>query len=87
MIFLFQGIIEPQSTCDVPLVITPQGLEELETTARFIIFGNSESPLVGLVALMDDMLDTLYLGYIMFKKCNTFVISSWKKDWKNIYLN
>lgn len=31
--------------CDIPLVITPQGLEELELTAHFIIFGSPEAPL------------------------------------------
>ncbi|XP_071959113.1 hydrocephalus-inducing protein homolog isoform X2 [Antedon mediterranea] len=39
------GIIHPHSVSKVPLVIKPQGLEELEAIAEFGIFGSSESPL------------------------------------------
>ncbi|XP_033116735.1 hydrocephalus-inducing protein homolog isoform X2 [Anneissia japonica] len=39
------GIIQPHSVIDIPLVITPQGLEELEAVAEFSIFGSSELPL------------------------------------------
>ena len=43
-----KGIIEPHAIMEVPLVITPQGLEELEITAHFAIFGNPEVPVVSL---------------------------------------
>ena len=41
-----QGIIQPHSVMDVPLVITPQGLEELEIVAQLMIFGSPDPPLV-----------------------------------------
>ncbi|CAH1779299.1 unnamed protein product [Owenia fusiformis] len=42
---LAKGIIEPHLVLEVPLVITPQHLEELGVTAYFGIFGSSEAPL------------------------------------------
>lgn len=41
-----KGIIEAHAIMEVPLIITPQALEEIETTAFFVIFGNPEAPLV-----------------------------------------
>ncbi len=43
---VFKGIIEAHSILDVPLVITPQGLEELEILAQLSIFGSPDPPLV-----------------------------------------
>ena len=51
ILFSSQGIIPAHSTCEVPLVITPQGLEELETFALMQIFGSPEPPLVSLLAV------------------------------------
>ncbi len=43
---MLQGLIEPHTLLDVPLVITPQGLQELETIAQLIVFGSPDPPLV-----------------------------------------
>ena len=43
---------------DVPIIITPQGLEELQTTAHFMIFGSADVPLVSRDA------DVSLLGYV-----------------------
>ena len=40
------GIIPPHSTVEVPLVITPQALEEIDAVAEFSIFGSTEPPQV-----------------------------------------
>ncbi|XP_013405663.1 hydrocephalus-inducing protein [Lingula anatina] len=40
-----KGILAPNSVMDVPLIIEPQGLEELECVALFLIFGSGEVPL------------------------------------------
>lgn len=47
------GILPPHTTRRVPLVITPQGLEELETFAEFSIFGSMEPPLVSPLSLFN----------------------------------
>jgi hypothetical protein len=44
---VFQGIIPPHNVVEVPLVITPQGLEELEVMSTIHIFGSMEQALVG----------------------------------------
>ena len=41
-----KGIIPPYSTLEVPVVITPQGLEELDVMTQFLIFGSPDPPLV-----------------------------------------
>jgi hypothetical protein len=45
-----QGILEPQSTTQVPLIVAAQDLEELGTTVHFTIVGN---PGVTLVSVHD----------------------------------
>ena len=40
------GIIPAHSTVEVPLVITPQALEEIDAVAEFSIFGSVEPPQV-----------------------------------------
>ncbi|XP_033625714.1 hydrocephalus-inducing protein homolog [Asterias rubens] len=39
------GIIQPHSTAEIPLVIMPKALEEIESLAEFSIFGSNEPPL------------------------------------------
>ncbi len=39
------GIIQPHSTAEIPLVIMPKALEEIESVAEFSIFGSNEPPL------------------------------------------
>lgn len=41
-----KGVVLPNTVLDVPLVITPQGLEELDVIAQFVVFGCPEPPLV-----------------------------------------
>ena len=43
---VLQGIVEPHSVLDVPMIITPQGLEELQVTAHVMVFGSADVPLV-----------------------------------------
>jgi hypothetical protein len=43
----FQGILEPCSTTQVPLIVSAQDLEELGTTVHFTIVGNPGVTLVG----------------------------------------
>jgi len=45
-LFPSQGILEKHSVTEVPLIITPQRLEEMEITSQFVIFGRPEMPLV-----------------------------------------
>ena len=45
---LFQGIVEPHSVCDVPLIIKAQKLEEQDVMAQVAIFGSPEPPMVSL---------------------------------------
>lgn len=45
------GIIPAQSTAEVPMVITPRALEEIDTVAEFSIFGSVQPPLVSSVIL------------------------------------
>ena len=39
-----QGIVEAHSICDLPIIITPQKLEEQCTLANILIFGSSDAP-------------------------------------------
>ena len=47
VLVLLQGVLEKHSVTEVPLIITPQRLEETEITSHFVIFGNPRMPLVG----------------------------------------
>ena len=68
MIFLYtQGIIEPHSVMEVPLVITPQGIEELETTCYFSIFGSPDPSMVSIWSLTAETL--LLVEQILFYIC------------------
>lgn len=41
-----QGVVEPHSLCDIPLLIEAQMLEEEDIVAYFSIFGSPDPPLV-----------------------------------------
>lgn len=46
IMLVFQGVIHPRSVKEIPLQITAECLEEVQTMAYFMIFGSSEQPLV-----------------------------------------
>lgn len=46
MCFCLQGVVEPHSLCDIPLLIEAQMLEEEDIVAYFSIFGSPDPPLV-----------------------------------------
>ena len=49
--FVFQGIVEPHSLCDIPLIIEAQMLEEDDIVAYFSIFGSPDPPLVSALSI------------------------------------
>lgn len=44
--FFTQGVIQAKSIKEVPLQITAEFLEEIQTVAYLMIFGSSDQPLV-----------------------------------------
>lgn len=46
MCLCLQGVVEPHSLCDIPLLIEAQMLEEEDIVAYFSIFGSPDPPLV-----------------------------------------
>ena len=46
-----QGIVEPHSVCDVPLMIEAQTLEEQDVMVQLSIFGSQDPPLVSSLTL------------------------------------
>lgn len=47
-IVLFQGIVDPHSVLDLPLVIEAMMLEEQDVVASIAIFGSPDPPMVSI---------------------------------------
>lgn len=50
-LIVLQGIVEPHSVCDVPLLIEAQVLEEQDVIAHIAIFGSPDPPMVSILYL------------------------------------
>ena len=50
-IYFFQGIVEPHSVLDVPLIIEAQTLEEQDLVVHVAIFGSPDPPMVCAIRL------------------------------------
>lgn len=49
---MFQGIVEPHSVLDVPLVIEAQSLEEQDVVAYISVFGSPDPPMVHIMMII-----------------------------------